>query len=88
MASRVRNEVEIHCRLKHPAILEVCVKRGVQVMYCTHACMQLYNYFEDSNYVYLVLEMAACGELNRYLKTSRRKLNEAEGKNYYNDYEQ
>lgn len=23
MASRVRNEVEIHCQLKHPGILEV-----------------------------------------------------------------
>ena len=76
MASRVGNEVEIHCRLKHPTILEVggC---GSPAHVCIY--MQLYNYFEDGNYVYLVLEMAACGELNRYLKTSRRKLNEAEG---------
>uniref|UniRef100_A0A3B5LIB6 non-specific serine/threonine protein kinase n=1 Tax=Xiphophorus couchianus TaxID=32473 RepID=A0A3B5LIB6_9TELE len=45
MVQRVTNEVEIHCRLKHPSILE------------------LYNYFEDSNYVYLVLEMCHNGEM-------------------------
>uniref|UniRef100_A0A8C9Z1D9 Serine/threonine-protein kinase PLK4 n=1 Tax=Sander lucioperca TaxID=283035 RepID=A0A8C9Z1D9_SANLU len=50
MVQRVTNEVEIHCRLKHPAVLE------------------LYNYFEDSNYVYLVLEMCHNGEMSRYLK--------------------
>ena len=41
--------------------------------------MQLYNYFEDANYVYLVLEMCQNGELNRYLKTTRKRLTEAEG---------
>ena len=57
--SRVRNEVEIHSRLKHPSVLE------------------LYNYFEDKNYVYLVLEICHNGALDRYLKTS--KLKEFEG---------
>ena len=61
MVSRVRNEVEIQSRLKHPSILE------------------LYNYFEDSNYVYLVLEMCHNGELNRYLRTAKKKLTEEEG---------
>lgn len=41
--------------------------------------LQLYNYFEDANYVYLVLEMCQNGELNRYLKTTRKRLTEAEG---------
>ena len=57
--SRVRNEVEIHSRLKHPAVLE------------------LYSYFEDRNYVYLVLELCHNGALDRFLKTT--KLTETEG---------
>ena len=61
MVTRVRNEVEIHSRLKHPAVLE------------------LYNYFEDANYVYLVVEMCHNGELNRYLKSTRTRLKEDEG---------
>ena len=61
MVSRVKNEVEIHSRLKHPSVLE------------------LYNYFEDANYVYLVLEMGHNGELNRYLKTTQKRLTEPEG---------
>ena len=61
MVARVRNEVEIQSRLKHPTILE------------------LYNYFEDSNYVYLVLELCRNGELGRYLRTSGRRLTEEEG---------
>lgn len=65
MISRVRNEVEIHSRLKHPSILE------------------LYNYFEDANYVYLVLEMCQNGELNRYLKTTRKRLTEAEARRIF-----
>lgn len=62
MVARVRNEVEIQSRLKHPSILE------------------LYNYFEDSNYVYLVLEVCHNGELNRYLRTAKKRLTEDEGK--------
>ncbi|OXU23422.1 hypothetical protein TSAR_006105 [Trichomalopsis sarcophagae] len=50
MVGRVRQEVTIHSRLKHPTILE------------------LYTFFEDSNYVYLVLELCHNGELQRYLK--------------------
>lgn len=61
MVARVRNEVEIQSRLKHPTILE------------------LYNYFEDANYVYLVLEMCRIGELNRYLRTTKKRLTEEEG---------
>ncbi|XP_069130395.1 serine/threonine-protein kinase PLK4-like isoform X3 [Argopecten irradians] len=64
MVARVKKEVEIHSRLKHPSILE------------------LYNYFEDNNYVYLVLEISHNGELNRYLKANCKVLNEAEAQHF------
>lgn len=40
---------------------------------------QLYNYFEDSNYVYLVLEMCHNGEMSRYLKERKVSFSEDEG---------
>ncbi|XP_011637322.1 serine/threonine-protein kinase PLK4 [Pogonomyrmex barbatus] len=55
MMDRVRQEVGIHTRLKHPAILEV------------------YTCFENTNYVYLVLELCHNGELQRYLKAQGTK---------------
>ncbi|XP_068136107.1 serine/threonine-protein kinase PLK4 isoform X2 [Hyperolius riggenbachi] len=64
MVQRVRNEVEIHCQLKHPSILE------------------LYNYFEDSNYVYLILEMCHNGELNRFLKNRKKPFTEKEARHF------
>ncbi|XP_023268647.1 serine/threonine-protein kinase PLK4 [Seriola lalandi dorsalis] len=64
MVQRVTNEVEIHCRLKHPSILE------------------LYNYFEDSNYVYLVLEMCHNGEMTRYLKERKMPFSEDEARHF------
>lgn len=64
MVTRVKKEVEIHSRLKHPSILE------------------LYNYFEDSNYVYLILEMCHNGELQRYLKSNCRVLSEDEARHF------
>lgn len=64
MVARVKNEVEIHSRLKHPAVLE------------------LYNYFEDANYVYLVVEMCHNGELNRYLKNTQTRLRENDGRGF------
>ncbi|XP_056010462.1 serine/threonine-protein kinase PLK4-like isoform X2 [Ostrea edulis] len=64
MVARVRKEVEIHSRLKHPSILE------------------LYNYFEDNNYVYLVLEICLNGELNRYLKANCKVLTEDEAQHF------
>lgn len=64
MIQRVRNEVEIHCQLKHPSILE------------------LYNYFEDDNYVYLVLEMCHNGEMSRYLKNRKNAFTEEEARNF------
>ncbi|CAI9734144.1 serine/threonine-protein kinase PLK4-like isoform X2 [Octopus vulgaris] len=60
MVTRVRKEVEIHSRMKHPAVLE------------------LYTYFEDKNYVYLVLELCHRGELHRYLKAYNKVLSEEE----------
>ena len=78
MTSRVRNEVEIHSQLKHPSILEVI--KNTLYLYCTHYySLQLFNYFEDNHYVYLILEICHNGELNRYLKTKRRTLTENEG---------
>lgn len=62
MVNRVRQEVAIHSRLKHPSILE------------------LFTFFEDSNYVYLVLELAHNGELQRYIKNNSVVLTEKEGK--------
>ncbi|XP_036618651.1 serine/threonine-protein kinase PLK4 isoform X2 [Trichosurus vulpecula] len=64
MVHRVKNEVEIHCQLKHPSILE------------------LYNYFEDSNYVYLVLEICHNGEMNRYLKNKTNPFSESEARQF------
>ncbi|CAH1776949.1 unnamed protein product [Owenia fusiformis] len=64
MVARVKKEVEIQSRLKHPSILE------------------LYNYFEDEHYVYLVLEMCHNGELYRYLKTNCKVFTEDEGRHY------
>ncbi|KAK6620461.1 hypothetical protein RUM44_006862 [Polyplax serrata] len=60
MISRVRQEVSIHSKLKHPSVLE------------------LYTSFEDSNYVYLVLEYCENGELQRFLKHHNKILNESE----------
>ncbi|KPP71419.1 hypothetical protein Z043_109678 [Scleropages formosus] len=64
MAQRVSNEVEIHCRLKHPSILE------------------LYSYFEDSNYVYLVLEMCHNGEMSQCLKNRKKPFTEDEARHF------
>ncbi|KAL4230044.1 Serine/threonine-protein kinase plk4 [Mactra antiquata] len=64
MVTRVKKEVEIHSRLKHPSILE------------------LYNYFEDNNYVYLILEMCRNGELQRYLKSNCKVLSEDEARHF------
>ncbi|XP_038063268.1 serine/threonine-protein kinase PLK4-like [Patiria miniata] len=42
--------------------------------------LELYSYFEDNNYVYLVLEMCHNGEMNRYLKTHNKVLTEEEAR--------
>lgn len=63
MTDRVRQEVAIHSRLKHPSILE------------------LYTFFEDNNYVYLVLELAHNGALHRFIAERQRTLNEHEAAN-------
>lgn len=44
--------------------------------------LELYNYFEDSNYVYLVLEMCHNGEMNRYLKNRRKPFSENEARHF------
>lgn len=63
MVNRVKQEVAIHSRLKHPSILE------------------LYTFFEDANYVYLVLELCHNGELQQYLKKNNQVVSEKEASN-------
>ncbi|XP_055481876.1 serine/threonine-protein kinase PLK4 [Psammomys obesus] len=46
--------------------------------------LELYNYFEDSNYVYLVLEMCHNGEMNRYLKNRMKPFSENEARHFMN----
>lgn len=43
--------------------------------------LQLYTFFEDIDYVYLVLELAHHGELQRYLKENNKRLTEIEAAN-------
>lgn len=40
--------------------------------------IELYKFFEDGRYVYLVLELAHMGELHRYLRESQRVMTEEE----------
>ncbi|XP_012968540.1 serine/threonine-protein kinase PLK4 isoform X2 [Mesocricetus auratus] len=44
--------------------------------------LELYNYFEDNNYVYLVLEMCHNGEMNRYLKNRMKPFSESEARQF------
>ncbi|XP_048189776.1 serine/threonine-protein kinase PLK4 isoform X2 [Perognathus longimembris pacificus] len=44
--------------------------------------LELYNYFEDNNYVYLVLEMCHNGEMNRYLKNRMKPFSENEARHF------
>lgn len=41
--------------------------------------LELYAFFEDTNYIYLVLELCHNGELQRYLKQKGRPLSEQDG---------
>ncbi|KAJ7326970.1 hypothetical protein JRQ81_016729 [Phrynocephalus forsythii] len=44
--------------------------------------LELYNYFEDSNYVYLILEMCHKGEMSRFLKTRKNRFSEEEVRHF------
>ncbi|XP_015265835.1 PREDICTED: serine/threonine-protein kinase PLK4 [Gekko japonicus] len=44
--------------------------------------LELYNYFEDSNYVYLILEMCHNGEMSRYLKNKKKPFSEEEVRHF------
>ena len=54
MVARVRNEVEIHCQLKHPAILEVINLK--KFMY--QKILFLMNVFQNQNFVQLTMYSA------------------------------
>ncbi|XP_050100809.1 serine/threonine-protein kinase PLK4-like isoform X2 [Anopheles aquasalis] len=60
LTNRVRQEVYIHSKLKHPSVLE------------------LYTFFEDNMFVYLVLELASNGELQQHLRARNSPFNEYE----------
>lgn len=34
------------------------------------AILQLYRFFEDTNYIYLILELAEYGDIQNYLRTN------------------
>ncbi|NXJ06115.1 PLK4 kinase, partial [Odontophorus gujanensis] len=44
--------------------------------------LELYNYFEDSNYVYLILEMCHNGEMSRYIKNRKKPFSEDEARHF------
>uniref|UniRef100_A0A8C5T7G9 Serine/threonine-protein kinase PLK4 n=1 Tax=Malurus cyaneus samueli TaxID=2593467 RepID=A0A8C5T7G9_9PASS len=55
----------------------VSLKTGLEV-----AIKMLYNYFEDSNYVYLILEMCHNGEMSRYIKNRKKPFSEDEARHF------
>lgn len=61
----------------HKVVL--CHEPRYNILACHFTLLQLYNYFEDSNYVYLVLEMCHNGEMSRYLKDRKMPFSEGEG---------
>ncbi|XP_065592473.1 serine/threonine-protein kinase PLK4 isoform X2 [Cyrtonyx montezumae] len=44
--------------------------------------LELYNYFEDSNYVYLILEICHNGEMSRYIKNRKKPFSEDEARHF------
>lgn len=60
--------------------MEAVGKAGCLCHWLRPLLFQLYNYFEDNNYVYLVLEMCHNGEMNRYLKNRMKPFSESEGR--------
>ena len=73
--------VQIDRRLMQARNMTNRVKNEIKVhIQLKHpSVLQLYNCFEDENYVYLVIELCHNGELNRFLKTKQKKLKEPEG---------
>ena len=45
--------------------------------------LELYTFFEDKNYVYLVLELCENGEMGRYMKSRPKPFTEDETRHYF-----
>lgn len=60
------------------------VEHEVQIHYqLKHpSILELFTFFEDKNYVYLVLELCHNGEMQRYLKSRQKALDEDEARHY------
>ncbi|TPX51472.1 hypothetical protein SeLEV6574_g00253 [Synchytrium endobioticum] len=58
------------------------VANEVEIHWQLHhpAVLELYNYFEDSQYVYLVMEQCKQGELYRYIQKRKQPLSEMEAR--------
>ena len=56
------------------------VANEVEIHWQLHhpSILELYNYFEDNDYVYLVMELCKNGELFQYVKQRSRPLSESE----------
>ncbi|PIK49712.1 putative serine/threonine-protein kinase PLK4 [Apostichopus japonicus] len=84
MVSRVRNEVEIPLSAEASVNSRevLCIAYNSLQPKVYQLFFQLYSYFEDENYVYLVLEMCRNGELHTYLKTNHKLLSEGEAAHF------
>jgi polo-like kinase 4 len=60
------------------------VEHEVQIHYqLKHpSILELYTFFEDKHYVYLVLELATNGEMQRYLKSRQKSFDEDETRHF------
>lgn len=43
---------------------------NIQLNLSHPAILQLYRFFEDTNYIYLILELAEYGDIQNYLRTN------------------
>ena len=72
--------LEIDKKLMKAAKMTQRVANEVQVHWQLHhsAILELYNYFEDQNFVYLVTELCSHGELFHYMQQCGGRFTEAQ----------